>query len=334
MKSQISEEAVYRHEDAFQLESGQVLPGFELVYASYGARTPGRPVVWVFHALTGSHRIEDWWPGLLAPAGELNPEKHRIICVNMPGSCYGSTGPASALPGEHVPRGLHFPELTVSDQIGMFDLLRSHLQIGAIDLAIGASMGGQLALQWAVEKPSLFRKLLLIATNAYHSGWGKAFNAAQRIAMEADPDFGSEISQSGQAGLKAARAIGMLSYRSYADFENKDSDPRGVEAYLRHAGAKLLSRFDATSYHLLTRTMDSHHCGRKLGIPAGDALARITAETTIVSLSSDMLFPPEEQEFLHRHIPGSALHSLRSNYGHDGFLVEYEKINEILKLKL
>lgn len=332
MKAEASSVKIFTSHEPFVLQSGEVLPSIRLAYSVYGR--PDQPVMWVFHALTGSSRIEDWWAQALAPHGPLDPDRWCIVCANMPGSCYGSSGPAEALPGEAQPRWWNFPQLSIRDQVRAYDLLREHLGIASIEVGVGSSMGGQQAIEWAAWQPSLFEKLVLIATNAEHSPWGRAFNAAQRLAIETELSFGQPGPEAGKRGMAAARAIGMLSYRSYDDLRRKSGQAlpgQTEESYLRHMGHKLSERFVPASYHLLTRVMDSHAVGRADGLSTEQALEQIRSRALVVSIDSDLLFPPAEQVFIASHIPGATHTCIRSPFGHDAFLIEFRQLNQILK---
>lgn len=318
--------------EAFTLENGTVVHDLRLQYTRYGQFNAERNnVIWVFHALTANADPAQWWPGLYGPGNILDPDVYCIICVNMPGSCYGSYGPRDT-DSYGSPLLQRFPEFTIRDMVRAYQYLREYLGITGIHLAIGGSMGGMQALEWAIAEPELFRHLVVLACNHQHSPWGIAFNAAQRMAIEADPAF---LNGGGGAGLEAARAIAMLSYRNYRIFCNSQQDahfppPKKAETYLRYQGKKLRARFDAHAYHLLTRSMDSHDVIRGR-ISAQDALGQITARTLVIGIDSDILFPVVEQAFLARHIPGATLEIISSTYGHDGFLIEYGKIRRAIQ---
>ena len=208
-----------------------------------------------------------------------------------------------------------------------------------IHTLIGGSLGGQQALEWAVQRPELFDNLVVIATNARHSAWGIAFNEAQRMAIEADPTYAANQPGGGDDGLRAARAMALLSYRSYSAYAETQTDPTDDEllrehrasTYQRYQGDKLAARFDAYSYVSLSRSMDTHNLGRgRGGVPT--ALARIGARTLILGISSDILFPLSEQRELAAHISGAMYAELDSRYGHDGFLLETAAITHFLEL--
>ena len=328
---------LYHHPTPFPLEAGGELPALEIAYTARGRRPEaGGRVVWVCHALTANADPEEWWPGMVGRGAPIDPDFDFVVCANILGSSYGTTGPASIDPRTGRPYLRDFPQVTVRDMAAAHEVLREHLGIDRIDLAIGGSMGGQQILEWAIAEPQRFGRLCLLATNAQHSPWGIAFNQAQRMALEADPSFFSDDPGGGARGLEAARAIAMLSYRHYDAFaatqsegtDEKLNDYRAA-TYQTYQGQKLRRRFGAWSYHVLSRAMDSHHVGRNRS-GTEEALATITAETLVLSINSDVLFPPREQELLARHIPGAEWRVFDSLYGHDGFLTEARQISAAL----
>ncbi len=322
--------------ESLELESGVVLPRPEVVYHTFGKlAADGGNVVWICHALTGNSDPSEWWDGLVGSGRLFDPARFFVVCVNMPGSCYGSSGPLSVNPSTGKAYGRDFPRITVRDMARAFVRLRKHLGIRRISTCIGGSMGGQVALEWSVLEPAVIERLVVIATNARHSAWGKALNAAQRMAIEADPAW-SDVSGSGpERGLAAARAVAMISYRSYDVFERRQQDDTEGEAetkvagYLLHQGNKLVERFDPYSYWLLTHAMDSHDVGRgRGGIEV--ALSAVAARTLVIGVFSDVLFPVAEQKFIADRIAGAVLRTVESEYGHDGFLIEYAQLESII----
>jgi homoserine O-acetyltransferase len=309
----------------------------EVAWQSFGRLLPdGSNVVWICHALTANSDAVQWWKGLIGPGMAIDTDKFYVICANVIGSCYGSTGPLSINPKNGQPYYHDFPFITIRDMVKIHDLLRLHLGIKKIRLLIGGSLGGQQALEWAIEQPQVTEQLILIATNAKHSPWGIAFNEAQRMAIEVDPTWALQNQQAGADGLKAARAIALLSYRNYDAYhetqkEKTDEiyDQFKASGYQQYQGLKLVNRFSAFSYWTLSKAMDSHNVGRKRG-GVERALTQVKAQTQIIGISSDVLFPFEEQQFIARHIPGSQIEIIPSRWGHDGFLVEIEKLSTIL----
>ncbi len=322
------------HKHSFSLESGTVLPLLEVAYHTYGTLNADRSnVVWVFHALTGNAEVADWWQGVFGEGKVLDPSRDFIICANMLGSCYGSSSPISENPVTGTPFYGNFPRLiTVKDMVKAHRVLAQQLGIQKIKLGIGGSMGGQQLLEWAVQEPERFRTIIPIATNAKHSPWGIAFNESQRMTLEADPTLWYASPLAGRAGLRAARATALLSYRNYETYALKQSDKQEsledfkAKSYQNYQGEKLVQRFHAQSYYILSKSMDSHDVGRgRNGIE--EALGRIQSKTLVIGISSDQLFPTEEQLTIARNIPDAQFFQIDSIYGHDGFLVEHQKLN-------
>jgi homoserine O-acetyltransferase len=320
------------------LESGETLAGARVAYQTWGQLNAARSnVVWVCHALTANADVLDWWPGLFGAGCFFDPADWFIVCANVLGSCYGSTCPLDADPATGQPRCSSFPLLTIRDLVAAHEALRQELGLGQVHTLIGGSMGGQQALEWAVQQPAVFRHLVVIATCARHSAWGVAFNEAQRLAIEADATYHENRPGGGDAGLAAARAVALLSYRGYEAYNNTQTDPddnrlrdHRASSYQRYQGNKLVARFDAYSYVVLTRAMDSHHLGRSRGGVAA-ALGDIRARTLVLSITSDVLFPVVEQQELAAGISGAMYGELESGFGHDGFLLETVKITEALE---
>ena len=319
------------------LESGQVVPKYHLAYTTYGKLNSQKDnVVWIFHALTANSRPSEWWPGLVGEGKLFDPEKYFIICVNMPGSCYGSTGPLDKNPETGEIYYHDFPFFTPRDMIRSYQPLREFLAIEKIKICIGGSMGGQQLLEWAVEEPELFENIFPIATNARHSAWGIAFNASQRMSIEADSTWKEKNPEAGMQGMKAARSIALISYRHYETYHASQSEHHidkienyKSESYQKYQGEKLGKRFNAFSYYLLSKGMDSHNVGRGRG-SIENALQRIKGKTTAIGITTDILFPVSEQQFIAENVAGASFFSIDSLYGHDGFLLEYEQIEKII----
>ncbi|MEJ7738928.1 MAG: homoserine O-acetyltransferase [Chitinophagaceae bacterium] len=328
----------HHYSKEFRLEGGDILPGITIAYHTYGNLNEHKSnVVWVCHALTASSNAVDWWSGIVGPDHAIDPANYFIVCANVLGSCYGTTGPLSINPETAKPWYDRFPLITIRDMVKAHILLRQHLGISKIFLLMGGSMGGYQALEWAVMENEVIDNLFLLATSATESAWGIATHTAQRLAIEADGSWLTDTPQAGQKGLKAARAIGMLTYRNYGILVAKQTDPDHekldhykASAYINHQGEKLVRRFNAYSYWLLTKVMDTHHLGRGRNAKTEMVLRDITQRTLIIGISSDILCPVAEQEFLARHMKQATLIEIDSAYGHDGFMVESEKISYYL----
>ncbi len=327
----------YTHHGEFPLESGGSLKDITIAYHTYGTLSARADnVVWVCHALTANSDVADWWPGTVAPGRFLDPERYFIVCANILGSCYGSTGPLSVNPDTGEPYYRTFPRLTMRDVVAAHRILADALGIGRIHAIIGSSVGGFQAVEWAVAEPERFGRVALIATDAKASPWTIAIDETQRMAILADPSYALDRPDGGAAGLAAARAIGLLTYRGGSGYNITQQDatddytvPHRACTYQRYQGSKLVGRFDAYSYMAILDTFDTHNVGRGRGT-LRDALARITAPTIVVGLGTDIIFTPGEMQTLASMIPGAEYRQIESPFGHDGFLVEADRLNEIL----
>ncbi|HSZ32856.1 MAG TPA: homoserine O-acetyltransferase [Puia sp.] len=329
----------FLHDHPFPLENGQTLPAVRVGYHTYGnLNAAGDNVIWICHALTANSDVIRWWPGMVGETHFVNPEKYFIVCANILGSCYGSSGPLSEDPTNDKTYYSSFPPVTIRDMVKAHILLRKHLGIKKIRLLMGGSMGGYQVLEWSLMEPRLIHELFLIATSAAESAWGIAVHTAQRLAIEADPTWMDRNEEAGAKGLRAARGIGILTYRNYAIMKEKQSDPEinkldnyKASSYISYQGNKLSRRFNAYSYWLLTKSMDSHNIARNRGADLKKILAGISQRTLIVGITSDILCPVAEQEFLASNMPNAKLVIIDSLYGHDGFMVETEKIGHCLE---
>ncbi|NTW25081.1 MAG: homoserine O-acetyltransferase [Lentimicrobium sp.] len=328
---------LYKSDQPLKLESGVELPGIEIAYHTYGTFNPLKNnVVWICHALTANSDAEEWWPGVVGEGCIFNTTDFFIVCANVLGSCYGTTGPASINPKTGKAWYLDFPAITTRDLVSAHELLRVHLGIQQIHTVTGGSIGAHQAMEWAMFRPQLFQHLIVIAAGAFYTPWGVAFNESQRLALEADISFRNQAGDAGQAGLLAARSIALLSYRNHAiynktqaDDPEKTSDFK-ASSYQRYQGLKLVKRFNAHAYYVLLNTLDSHNVGRGRGGPER-ALAAVKAKTLVIGISSDYLFPVEEQQFLANHINHAVYAEIDSLYGHDGFLVEAAKLSTTIR---
>lgn len=328
----------YHHQAPFELENGAVLPEISIAYHTYGTMNAnGSNVVWVCHALTANSDPADWWKGLVGEGSLIDPERYFIVSANMLGSCYGSTGPTSIDPETGKPYYSSFPKVTIRDIVAANILLRKHLGINSVYLLMGGSMGGYQVLEWAVMESEVIRHLFLIATSPSESAWGVAIHTTQRLAIEADSTWRDASPDAGARGLKAARAIGMLTYRNYSTFQQKQTDPDPektdefkASSYINYQGDKLVKRFNAFSYWLLTKAMDSHHLGRGRGGDLITVLHSIHQPALIMGIRSDILCPLDEQRFMAAHMPGAKLVEIDSDFGHDGFIIETKQITDHL----
>ena len=328
----------YHHPEPFVLESGEVLPKLTIAYHTYGTpAADGSNAVWVCHALTANSDVADWWPHTVEKGAFLDPDRWFTVCANILGSHYGTTGPLSINPASGEPYYTDFPKLTIRDMARAHALLATHLGLNRIHALVGSSVGGFQALEWIAEEPTRFDKLILIATDAKASPWTIAIDETQRMAILADATYGRRSPDAGMAGLAAARAIGLLTYRGSRGYNLTQQDPEGTLphsphracSYQRHQGEKLCRRYNAYSYVAILDAFDTHDIGRDRGGVAA-ALGRIEAETIVVGLSSDIIFTPAEMRTLASLIPGAVYREIDSEFGHDGFLVEHSLLNKIL----
>lgn len=321
----------------FALELGGELPGLRIAYHTFGRLNAARDnVVWVCHALTANSDVADWWPHTVERGRFLDPDRWFVVCANILGSHYGTTGPLSVNPATGRPWYGDFPPFTIRDMVRAHRLLAEALGIGRIRALVGSSVGGFQAVEWAVGEPERFDRLILIATAAKASPWSIAIDETQRMAIRADASFGEPRPDAGMAGMAAARAIGLLTYRGAAGYDLTQRDEEELPAlhrassYQRYQGEKLCRRYNAYSYYAILDAFDTHDVGRGRGGTEA-ALARIAAETLVVGITTDMIFPPEQMRALSGAIPRSRYREIDSPFGHDGFLVEHEQLNDLLR---
>ena len=335
--------------EPFCLEAGGELQPISIRYAVYGGLDERRDnAVLVCHALSGSGRVADWWPEMFGPVFDL--KRDCVICSNVLGSCYGSTGPASINPNTGKPFGPDFPLVTIRDMVRAQAHLLEELGVKRLRTVIGASIGGMQALQWAVDYPERVEHCIAIGA-APLSAMGLALNHLQRKAIELDPDFeGGRYEPEAQParGLGLARAIGMISYKSaellevrYARKPNRNGeDPLraiaeryDVAGYLDHQGETFVKRFDANSYLVISKAMDTFELGRGY-LSEQEALRRIKAHISLVGISSDWLFPAKDVHDLAQRIEAAGVQcdytEFETAHGHDGFLAETDAIAAVV----
>ena len=341
---------------AFHFESGESLSNVTVAYETWGTlNSDASNAVLVEHALTGDshvsgpsgpgHPTKGWWDGLVGPGLAIDTTRFFVVCANVLGGSQGTTGPSS-LNTSGRPFGSSFPRITIRDQVKIEVRLATHIGIDEWHAIVGGSMGAMRALEWAVGYPSRVKKLVLLAVGAASNADQIALSSLQVRAIKADPlYFGGDYYDKGvgpRDGLAIARGIGHLTYRSSGELDSRfgrnvqgQEDPLkggryAIESYLEHQGEKLAARFDANSYVVLSEAMNLHDVGRHRG-GVESALSKIRADTIIIGISSDRLYPLVLQEELAEKIPGA--HSLvvvSSIVGHDGFLLEIDQIEKIV----
>ena len=330
---------VYHHGEAITLESGAVLPEVDITYDTFGTLNAAKDnVIWVCHALTANSDVADWWPHTVEEGRFLDPTRYFIVCANFLGSHYGTTSPLSVNPTTGKKYYYDFPQITVRDMVKCHQLLAKHLGIERVKLLIGSSIGGFQCMEWAISEPKFMESVALIATTTCTEPWAAAFNESQRMAIRTDKTWGELRDDAGIDGMAVARSIALISYRGGAAYNATQQDENPTEAsftrrahsYQQYQGEKLRRRFNAMSYYRLSEAVDSHNIARGRGSIA-EALARIEARALVVAISSDILFPPEAHTPLREHIRDVEYHLIESEFGHDGFLVEHEKLNTIIQ---
>jgi homoserine O-acetyltransferase len=337
------------------LQSGRILGPVRVRYETYGTLNAAADnVILVCHALSGDahaaglrnpeDRRPGWWDPMIGPGRPLDTNRYFILCSNVLGSCKGTTGPADANPRTGKPYGMKFPIVTVRDMVDVEARLLDHLGIRRVLCAIGGSMGGMQALQWAVSYPERVGAILPISTTPAASPLSIGFNKIGRRAIMNDPNWrGGDYYGTGEPpvdGLAVARMIGHLTFMSDLSmrrkFGRRISGREGiyaftaqydVERYLHYNGYNFTKNFDANSYLYLTKALDAFDLGD--GFPGGleEALGRVRAHTLFLTFSSDWLYPPEDSqamaEILRRQGCDAEHVCIESDYGHDSFLVEY-----------
>lgn len=341
------------------LESGVVLPNVTVAYETWGVLNAQRDnAVLVEHALTGDshvigpagpgHPTAGWWEGLVGPGAPLDTDRYFVVASNVLGGCRGTTGPASPA-GDGRPWGSRFPYVTIRDQVAAEERLAAALGVDRWAAVLGGSMGGMRALEWAVTHPERVARCVVLASTAASTADQIAWCQTQLLAIREDPHFAGGDYYGGphpEAGLGLARRIAHLTYRSESEISSRfgrraqpGEDPLGgggrfaVESYLDHHACKLVGRFDANSYLVLTEAMNSHDVGRDRG-GVTQALRRITADTTVASVDSDRCYPPRLSVGLAGVVPRARWVSITSSQGHDGFLTEPEQVGDILRAAL
>jgi homoserine O-acetyltransferase len=329
----------FESSEPLRLELGGELPGVKVAYRTWGKLNAEKSnVILVCHALTGNADADSWWCGMFGEGRAFDETKDFIICSNVIGSCYGSTGPLSRNPltGKHY--GPDFPRITIRDIVNVQRLLLRSLGIERIRLVVGASLGGMQVLEWGAMYPEMAGALMPMGISGRHSAWCIAQSEAQRQAIAADAEwqdgwYDPEVQP--RKGLAAARMMAMCTYRCFENYQQRFGRQQRedglfeAESYVRHQGDKLVERFDANTYITLTRAMDMHDLGRGRGSYEA-TLAALTMPVEILSIDSDVLYPKEEQEELARLIPGSRLLFLDEPYGHDAFLIDTDTVSRMV----
>lgn len=322
-----------------ELEGGQSLENWQLAYRTWGKlNSAGSNAVLICHALTGSADADVWWPGVIGDGCALDPARDYIICSNVIGGCYGSTGPQNYSDGQKQPAD--FPLVTIRDMVAAQEKLIAHLGVKRLSLVVGPSLGGMQVLEWAAMYPERLAAIAPVGVSGRHSAWCIGTSEAQRQAIYRDPAWaGGNYTADSRPddGFAVARMMAMLSYRSWENFESRfarlpaetATDEYAIGSYLNYQGAKITERFDPLSYVRLTQAMDSHDLARSRG-GYFETLRSVDVPALIVAVTSDVLYPPREQEELSSHLPLAKLRYLDSPAGHDGFLIDTGVLGEMI----
>ncbi len=354
--------------DSLSLQRGGRIAPVTVAFETWGKlNAEGDNAILITHALTGSSHAHDaerpddarvaWWNPLIGPGRFFDTSRYFVICSNILGSCYGSTGPSSIDPGTGHPYGIRFPIITIRDMVEAQRRLIAHLGVKQLAMVAGGSIGGQQALEWAVAYPELVRKVIVVAATAALTAQAIAFSEVERQAILADPCWQGGDYAPGQgpsAGLAIARMLAMITYQSEEGMELRFArrparqqnvlSPSGfsdlgerfdVEGYLYYQGESLVRRFDANSYLYISRAMDLYDVSE--GYPSLEAaLSRLRSKALFIGIRSDFLFPAARVRWLAnkvRHAGGDAIYAeLDSPHGHDAFLKEWKQMIDALNL--
>lgn len=324
--------------EPIRLESGQRLDAVRIAYRTWGTPRPSGNTVLICHALTGSADADAWWPDIIGEGRAFDPRRDFIVCSNLLGGCYGTTGPVSLRPGTRERYRAAFPRVTVRDMVEVQRRLLDHLGVERLSVVTGPSLGGMQALEWAAMYPERVESIVPIGVGGRHSAWCIAMSEAQRHAIYADSDWAGGYytdDRPPERGLAAARMMAVCSYRSWHSFERRfgreqrDDGEFQMQSYLRYQGDKINRRFDANTYVRLTQAMNDYDLSRGRGAyPA--ALAEIRQRALVVSISSDALYPPHEQRLLADSLANARYEILDSPEGHDGFLTQSAELGELI----
>ncbi|AEB11731.1 homoserine O-acetyltransferase MetX [Marinithermus hydrothermalis] len=335
----------------FVTEEGRLIPEVRVRFETYGRLSAQRDnAVLVFHALTGSAHLagtydaatlarltplerafgpKGWWDALVGAGRPLDPERYFVVCANILGSCYGTTGPTSRNPTTGRRYGPEFPPITIRDMVRVQARLLDHLGVERA-LVIGGSMGGMQALEFALMYPERTAGLVVIAATERYGPWARAFNRVAREAILNDPAFRNGRYEAQPPGLAVARAVAMMSYRAPRSFEARwGADPSQSERYIAYQAQRFLRRFDANTYLTLSHAMTTHDVTRGRGaLP--EVLERLAMPRLFVGIDSDLLYPAPAVRALAQAARGEYA-ELVSPHGHDAFLIEHDQVAAVLK---
>ena len=335
--------------DPLPLQYGGELQRVAVAFEEYGEpNAAGDNTILVCHALTGSahaagrnarEEVPGWWDPLIGPGKAIDTDRFHVVCSNVLGGCYGTTGPSSLESESGRKYAMSFPRYTVRDMVEVQKRLLDRLGVNSLRAVIGGSMGGMQVLEWAAMYPGFIRGIVPIAIGARHSAWAIGLNEVARRAITADPDWrGGDYDNQHQPenGLGLARAIAMLTYRSFDSLEQKFGRERAtsegalgasfeIAGYLEYQGVKLVKRFDANTYLYLTLAMDDYDLAEGRGT-VKQVLGAMTMPTLVMGIDSDVLYPEAEAKALVEQLPNASYARISSPHGHDAFLIEFPQV--------
>jgi len=346
------------------LDSGRILEPYDITYETYGNLNDDKSnVVVICHALTGSHHAAGfyegenkpgWWDALIGSGKTIDTDKYFVICTNVIGSCFGSTGPMSLRHPYHEPYRYKFPVVTIKDMVKAQRILFDRLDIHHVHAIIGGSMGGMQALQFALHYPKFADKVIALATTHATQPWAIAFNKVAQEAILKDPDFKQGyydpdlIKETGLSGMAIGRMAGHISFLSHESMQRKFGREYKrddglyelfgkfqVESYLEYNGYNFTKWFDPLAYLYITKAINIFDLSRGFD-SLQEAMQRISSELHLISFKNDMLFKSFEMKELAdvlKEIGNTRHHYLEveSDYGHDAFLVELDKFDTYIK---
>ncbi len=356
------EPQIFSHGNGFKLSNGKELPGFELVYETYGALNQQRTnAILICHALSGNHHAAGfhstkdqkagWWDSCIGPGKPIDTNRFFVVSLNNLGGCDGSTGPISTKPGGTKAYGPDFPVVTVEDWVSSQALLADHLGIQSFAAVVGGSLGGMQALQWSISFPDRLKSAVLIASAAKLTAQNIAFNEIARQAITSDTHFHAgeyrEANDNPDRGLMLARMIGHVTYLSDDGMRQKfgrelksgqfgvDEEVQfQVESYLRHQGSSFSKRFDANTYILMTKALDYFDPARELNNDLSAALSNVQCKFCVISFSSDWRFSTERSDEIVDALVAAgkkvASAKIESEHGHDSFLLPIPRYFDVL----
>jgi homoserine O-acetyltransferase/O-succinyltransferase len=336
--------------EPFKLQYGETLSNVTVTYETYGELNATKDnAVLICHALTGSAHaagvyngegVPGWWDPLIGPGKPVDTEKYFVVCSNILGGCYGTTGPSTIDSATSEPYRLSFPRYTMRDVASVQHILMDALGIESWACVLGGSMGGMQVLEWAAMYPQRVRSIIPIAIGARHSAWAIGLNEVARRSIMSDPAWQNgnyPADQQPETGLGLARAIAMLTYRSFESLEAKFGRQRvseareltdvsfEIESYLSYQGVKLVKRFDANTYLYITRAMDDHDISEGRG-KVSEVLRKMKMPALVMGINSDVLYPETEQKELMEYLPNAQYARINSPHGHDSFLIEFPQV--------